>query len=144
MIQFTDEYFMHVALKEAEKAYKVREVPVGAVVVHDQRIIARAYNQVELLQDATAHAEMIALTAAGLLHGFNERVSSCSESVRGRALRPVFRAVSSGTAILLSLALASFGLVALIAKGYGSLAWIYLLIYILPLLVLGPRKLLQA
>ena len=64
MIQFTDEYFMHVALKEAEKAYKVREVPVGAVVVHEHRIIARAHNQVELLQDATAHAEMIALTAA--------------------------------------------------------------------------------
>ena len=64
MIRFTDEYFMYAALKEAEKAYKVREVPVGAVVVHDQRIIARAHNQVELLQDATAHAEMIALTAA--------------------------------------------------------------------------------
>ncbi|MHA7877698.1 MAG: nucleoside deaminase [Bacteroidota bacterium] len=64
MIQLTDEYFMHEALKEAEKAYKAREVPVGAVVVSDQRIIARAYNQVERLQDATAHAEIIALTAA--------------------------------------------------------------------------------
>ncbi|HAN49999.1 MAG TPA: tRNA-specific adenosine deaminase [Amoebophilaceae bacterium] len=64
MIQLSDEYFMREALKEAEKAYEAREVPVGAVVVSNNQIIARAYNQVERLQDATAHAEMLALTAA--------------------------------------------------------------------------------
>ncbi len=53
---------MNEALKEAKKAYKANEVPVGAVLVYEDRIIARAHNQVELLQDATAHAEMIALT----------------------------------------------------------------------------------
>jgi tRNA(adenine34) deaminase len=55
-------YYMNEALKEAKKAYKANEVPVGAVLVYEDRIIARAHNQVELLQDATAHAEMIALT----------------------------------------------------------------------------------
>lgn len=64
MIQFTDEYFMQEALKEAQKAYDVGEVPIGAVVVSQSRIIARAHNQVEKLRDATAHAEMLALTAA--------------------------------------------------------------------------------
>jgi tRNA(adenine34) deaminase len=64
----TDEYFMKEALKEAKKAFEREEVPVGAVLVQNQRIIARGYNQVELLQDATAHAEMICLSAgAGAL-----------------------------------------------------------------------------
>lgn len=58
------EDFMKQALRQAEKAYESEEVPVGAVVVVQNRIIARGYNQVELLNDATAHAEMIALTAA--------------------------------------------------------------------------------
>ena len=60
----SDEYFMRQALRMAQKAYDANEVPVGAVVVREGRIIARAYNQVELLKDATAHAEMIALTQA--------------------------------------------------------------------------------
>ena len=64
MTQLTDEYFMREALKEAEKAYEAKEVPVGAIVVGHHQIIARAHNQVEQLQDATAHAEMLALTAA--------------------------------------------------------------------------------
>ena len=64
MFQRTDAYFMREALKEAEKAAQEGEVPVGAVVVSQGRIIARAYNQVERLQDATAHAELLALTAA--------------------------------------------------------------------------------
>ncbi|MBA3720915.1 MAG: nucleoside deaminase [Parachlamydiaceae bacterium] len=51
------------ALKEAWKAFKADEVPVGAVLVKDQRIIARGYNQVEMLKDATAHAEMLCITA---------------------------------------------------------------------------------
>lgn len=54
---------MHEALKEAKKAYEAKEVPVGAVLVFEERIIARGHNQVELLCDATAHAEMLALTA---------------------------------------------------------------------------------
>ncbi len=60
----TDEHFMKQALREAAKAFEEEEVPVGAVVVMDNRIIARGYNQVEKLNDSTAHAEIIALTAA--------------------------------------------------------------------------------
>lgn len=55
---------MRQALREAQKAYDADEVPVGAIVVMNNRIIARGYNQTEMLNDATAHAEMIALTAA--------------------------------------------------------------------------------
>lgn len=55
---------MYSALQEAEAAFDDNEVPVGAVVVHNNRIIGRGYNQVEKLRDPTAHAEMIALTAA--------------------------------------------------------------------------------
>ena len=61
---YTDEYFMNEALKEAKKASEIGEVPVGAVVVCKNRIIARAHNQTEKLTDATAHAEMLATTAA--------------------------------------------------------------------------------
>src|SRR6058998_4111466 len=60
----TDETFMREALRQAQKAYEAAEVPIGAVVVRAGKIIARAYNQVELLKDATAHAEMLALTQA--------------------------------------------------------------------------------
>lgn len=60
----SDQYFMGEALRQAARAYEAEEVPVGAVVVREGRIIARAYNQVELLKDATAHAEMLALTQA--------------------------------------------------------------------------------
>ncbi|MFO0415480.1 MAG: nucleoside deaminase [Bacteroidota bacterium] len=59
-----DEYFMKQALKQAQIAFEEDEVPVGAVVVMDGKIIARGYNQVEKLNDATAHAEIIALTSA--------------------------------------------------------------------------------
>ena len=59
-----DEHFMREALRQAQKAYVADEVPVGAVVVRARKIIARAYNQVELLKDSTAHAEMLALTEA--------------------------------------------------------------------------------
>jgi len=61
---FDDDYFMREALKQARLAYEAREVPVGAVVVWDNKIIARGHNQVEQLNDSTAHAEMIALTSA--------------------------------------------------------------------------------
>jgi len=60
----SDGYFMGEALRLARMAYEADEVPVGAVIVRDARIIARAYNQVELLKDATAHAEMLAITQA--------------------------------------------------------------------------------
>src|SRR5207248_2100932 len=59
-----DQYFMREALRRAQKACEAGEVPVGAVVVLAGKIIGRAHNQVELLKDATAHAEMLALTAA--------------------------------------------------------------------------------
>ncbi|MEZ4777076.1 MAG: nucleoside deaminase [Bacteroidia bacterium] len=60
----TDEYFMRQALLQAERAYEEGEVPIGAVVVSNFRIIGKGYNQTEKLQDPTAHAEMIAITAA--------------------------------------------------------------------------------
>src|SRR5262245_31632130 len=60
----SDAYFMSEALRMAERAYEAEEVPIGAVVVRGGKIIARAFNQVELLKDATAHAEMLALTQA--------------------------------------------------------------------------------
>lgn len=60
----TDEHYMQQALKEAQKAYDEGEVPIGAVIVMQDKIIARGYNQVEKLNDSTAHAEIIALTSA--------------------------------------------------------------------------------
>jgi tRNA(adenine34) deaminase len=60
----SDDYFMGEALRQAAKAYEKDEVPVGAVIVRKGKIIARAFNQVEELKDATAHAEMLALTQA--------------------------------------------------------------------------------
>ena len=65
----TDEYFMMQALKEARKAFEEDEVPVGAVVVVNEKVIARGHNMVERLNDPTAHAEMIALTSAFNLLG---------------------------------------------------------------------------
>jgi tRNA(adenine34) deaminase len=61
---YSDDHFMKQALKEAEKAYEQGEVPVGAVVVCNNQIIAKAHNQTELLNDVTAHAEIVAITAA--------------------------------------------------------------------------------
>jgi len=61
---FTDDYFMNEAFKQAKLAFEDNEIPVGAVVVCRNKIIARAYNQTEKLTDATAHAEMLAITAA--------------------------------------------------------------------------------
>ena len=60
----TDEYFMMQALKEAKKAFEADEIPIGAVVVLNDKIIARGHNMTERLNDPTAHAEMIALTSA--------------------------------------------------------------------------------
>ena len=60
----SDDYFMGEALRQAMKAWDAEEVPIGAVIVHEGRILSRGFNQVEMLNDATAHAEMLALTAA--------------------------------------------------------------------------------
>ena len=68
---------MKEALKEAKKALNADEVPVGAVIVYNNKIIARAHNQIEMLKDATAHAEMLALTSATNLLG-NKWLLECS------------------------------------------------------------------
>jgi tRNA(adenine34) deaminase len=60
----SDAHFMGEALRQAQRAYEAEEVPIGAVVVREGKIIARAWNQVETLKDATAHAEMLAITQA--------------------------------------------------------------------------------
>lgn len=73
----SDDYFMSEALRQAQRAYVAEEVPVGAVIVRSGRIIARAFNQVELLKDATAHAEMVALTQAQAAVG-DWRLTDCT------------------------------------------------------------------
>ena len=73
----SDHYFMGEALRLAQKAFAAEEVPVGAVIVRGGRIIARACNQVELLNDATAHAEMLAITQAEHAVG-DWRLSDCT------------------------------------------------------------------
>src|SRR5271170_4940551 len=73
----SDDYFMREALRQASRAYEAGEVPVGAVIVREGRIIARAYNQVELLKDATAHAEMLAITQAESVVG-DWRLTDCT------------------------------------------------------------------
>lgn len=73
----SDHYFMGEALRMATRAYEADEVPVGAVVVRNGRIIARAFNQVEMLKDATAHAEMLALTQAESAMG-DWRLTDCT------------------------------------------------------------------
>lgn len=77
LITLSDDYFMQEALKEADAAYASKEVPIGAVIVSGSRIIARAHNQVERLQDVTAHAEILALTAAFNYIG-GKYLSSCT------------------------------------------------------------------
>ena len=72
----SDHYFMGEALRQARRAWEQEEVPVGAVIIHEGRIIARAHNQVETLKDATAHAEMLAITQAESVIG-DWRLSEC-------------------------------------------------------------------
>ncbi|MEN9322589.1 MAG: hypothetical protein RL699_369 [Bacteroidota bacterium] len=74
---FTDAYFMEKALQEAEMAFEKGEIPVGAVVVVEDRIIARSHNLTELLQDVTAHAEMQAITSAAHFLG-GKYLKNCS------------------------------------------------------------------
>jgi len=66
---FTDEYFMDQAIKEAKKAMEDGEVPVGAIIVSNNQIIAKAHNQTQLLNDVTAHAEIMAITTAATYLG---------------------------------------------------------------------------
>src|SRR5262245_11884386 len=73
----SEQFFMGEALRQAAKAYEAGEVPVGAVIVRQGRIIARAFNQVELLKDATAHAEMLAITQAEAAVG-DWRLNECT------------------------------------------------------------------
>lgn len=70
MMQPDDAYFMKAALQEARKAYEEDEVPVGAVIVCNQRIIARGHNMTEKLNDVTAHAEILAITSAANFLGY--------------------------------------------------------------------------
>lgn len=73
----SDDYFMGEALRQAARACEAGEVPIGAVIVREGRVIARAFNQVELLKDATAHAEMLALTQAEEVMG-DWRLTDCT------------------------------------------------------------------
>jgi tRNA(adenine34) deaminase len=68
---------MNFALREAQRAFAADEVPVGAIIVHEGEIIGRGYNQIEQLQDPTAHAEMIAITAASI-HLHSRRLENCT------------------------------------------------------------------
>jgi tRNA(adenine34) deaminase len=73
----SDHYFMGEAIRQALRAYEAEEVPIGAVIVRDGRIVARAFNQVETLRDATAHAEMLAITQAEEVAG-DWRLTDCT------------------------------------------------------------------
>lgn len=64
LVGYDDEYYMRLALQEARKAYDAGEVPIGAVLVWQDKVIARAHNQVEALSDPTAHAEVLAISSA--------------------------------------------------------------------------------
>ena len=74
---YSHEYFMNLALKEAEIAFEKDEVPVGAIIVSNNKIIAKAHNLVQLLNDVTAHAEMQAITAAANFLG-SKYLHNCS------------------------------------------------------------------
>ncbi|MDH4049485.1 MAG: hypothetical protein OEW68_15060 [Gammaproteobacteria bacterium] len=86
---------------------------------------------------------MIIQTCAGRLQGFNERLDAWLLERRGRKGDPMAHAIVSDSALLISLFLASFGITALVAKGYGNLAWGYLLVYFIPLLTIGVYKILK-
>lgn len=77
MLEYNHDYFMSHAIKEAQKAYDFGEVPVGAILVLDNKIIGKGYNQVEQLKDPTAHAEMIAISA-GANHLDSKRLVNCT------------------------------------------------------------------
>lgn len=98
-----DRFYMSEALKEAQRAFEADEVPIGAVIVHKDRVIARAHNQIKLLKDPTAHAEMIAITQAAAYLG-NERLLNCAMYV---TIEPC--AMCAGAIILARLKKVYFG-----------------------------------
>jgi tRNA(adenine34) deaminase len=97
------EYFMELALREAELALARKEVPVGAVIVQNNKIIGKGSNQIELLQDPTAHAEMIAITAAAA-HLESRRLEECTLYV---TLEPC--AMCAGAIVLARIPVLIFG-----------------------------------
>ena len=66
---YTDTYFMKIAMREAQRAFDEGEVPIGAVIVARNQVISKAHNQVEMLNDVTAHAELLAITSASQSYG---------------------------------------------------------------------------
>jgi uncharacterized membrane protein YkvI len=82
----------------------------------------------------------IVQTGVGVLQGFNERLDGWSSDTRGRPLSRPLHALVAASVLLISFVLSSFGIVELVAKGYGSLAWGFLLVYILPILTVGIYK----
>ena len=83
---------------------------------------------------------MIIQTCAGLLQGINERLDAWLLERRGRKGDPMMHAIVAGAGLFISMVLASFGITSLVAKGYGTVAWGYLIIYIIPLLTIGVYK----
>lgn len=86
---------------------------------------------------------MIIQTAAGLLQGLIERLDTWSTERRGHSLRPLTHALTAVVVLATSLLLAQFGIIALVARGYGSLAWIYLLVFVVPLFTIGIRRIIK-
>lgn len=113
-----DEKYMLEALKEAFKAFKEEEVPIGAVLVYNNRIIARGHNQVEMLNDATAHAEMLAITA-GAVQRENWRLT---DAILYSTLEPC--AMCAGAAILSRVAKIRYGAKDIRQGAHGS--WVNL------------------
>jgi tRNA(adenine34) deaminase len=99
----TDEFYMKEALREAKKAFEAGEVPIGCIIVHNEKIIARAYNRTEQLQDFTAHAEMQAYTSASEYLG-NKYLNECTLYV---TLQPC--AMCSGAAFWTQIGRVVFG-----------------------------------
>jgi tRNA(adenine34) deaminase len=109
------EQWMKHALREAERAYELNEVPVGAVVVFENKIIGRGYNQIERLQDPTAHAEMLAITAAANTLG-SRRLEQCTLYV---TLEPC--PMCAGAVVLARMTTLVFGAYDLKAGACGTL-----------------------
>jgi tRNA(adenine34) deaminase len=110
----SDEHFMREALRQARRAEATDEVPVGAVVAHEGRIIARAHNQVETLKDATAHAEILAITQASQALG-DWRLEGCTLYVTKEPC-----AMCAGAIVLARLTRLVFGAIDPKAGGAGS------------------------
>ena len=86
---------------------------------------------------------VIVQTGVGILHGLNERLDSWYTELRGRALSRTTHAAVSGCVLLLSMALASIGIVTLVAKGYGTLAWGFMFVYVIPVLTIGVYRIVR-